>query len=238
MITKNTVDSETQVSVRRQRESRGRRRRRRDDDDDDDDAMDVDGADAAFRECYDLVREMTKIYASDEDGKRVRAIAEHFEEIQKTRAGREEHVANAVKEMSRRVRVAERKAVLPAAAQVARERALKLEAEKRAAGEYLSTMERDARALELEQEELRDRRGEIKLSKQKLDAVLNEEIPATKREVSLYAHISNIAWHYEERDRIVGRVNARASRDVRKIDMPMRPGNEFYVANALWDMMD
>ena len=211
---------------------------RADDDDDEHDAMDVDGADAAFRECYDLVREMTKIYASDEDGKRVRAIAEHFEEIQKARAGREEHVANAVKEMSRRVRVAERKAVLPAAVQVARERALKLEAEKRAAGEYLSTMERDARALELEQEELRDRRGEIKLSKQKLDAVLNEEIPATKREVSLYAHISNIAWHYEERERIVGRVNARASRDVRKIDMPMRPGNEFYVANALWDMMD
>ena len=33
-------------------------------------------------------------------------------------------------------------------------------------------------------------------------------------------------------------LNARASRDVRKIDMPMRPGNEFYVANALWDMMD
>ena len=93
---------------------------RADDDDDEHDAMDVDGADAAFRECYDLVREMTKIYASDEDGKRVRAIAEHFEEIQKARAGREEHVANAVKEMSRRVRVAERKAVLPAAAQVAR----------------------------------------------------------------------------------------------------------------------
>ena len=73
-------------------------------------------------------------------------------------------MANAVKEMSRRVRVAERKAVLPAAAQVARERALKLEAEKRAAGEYLSTMERDARALELEQEEWRDRRGRSSLA--------------------------------------------------------------------------
>lgn len=143
-----------------------------------------------------------------------------------------------VKEMSRRVKVAERKAVLPAAAHVARERALKLDAEKRAAGEYLNAMEREARALEIEQEELQNRRGEIKLHKQKLDTIINEEIPATKREVSLYAHISNIAWHYEERDRVVGRVNARSARDVRKIDMPLRPGNEFRVANALWEMMD
>ena len=201
-------------------------------------SLDAEATDAAFRECYELVKEMTNIYASDEDAKKVRAIGAHFEDAQTIRAGREEHMMAQVKEMSRRVKVAERKAVLPAAAHVARERALKLDAEKRAAGEYLNAMEREARALEIEQEELQNRRGEIKLHKQKLDTIINEEIPATKREVSLYAHISNIAWHYEERDRVVGRVNARSARDVRKIDMPLRPGNEFRVANALWEMMD
>ena len=99
-------------------------------------------------------------------------------------------------------------------------------------------MEREAQQLEREQEELAKRAAELKLQKQHLDSVINEEIPSTKREVSLYAHVSNIAWHYEVVDRISGHVNAKASRDVRKIDMPIRPGNEFYVANELWEMMD
>jgi len=201
------------------------------------DAVMVD-ADAAFRECRDLVREMTHIFASDEDAQRVRNITSEAERIQTERDERERALEALVKEMSRRVKVAERKAVVPHNAHAARERLLRLEAEKRAAGEYLNAMEREARTLELEREDLSRRREEIKTRKQRLDVVINEEIPATKREVSLYAHISNIAWHYEERDRVVGRVNARASRDVRAIDMPMRPGNEFRVANALWDMMD
>lgn len=195
-------------------------------------------ADAAFRECRDLVREMTHIFASDEDAKRVRNMTSEAERVQTERDERERALEALVKEMARRVKVAERKAVAPHNAHAARERLLRLEAEKRAAGEYLNAMEREARAIELEREDLSRRREEIKTRKQRLDVVVNEEIPATKREVSLYAHISNIAWHYEERDRIVGRVNARASRDVRAIDMPMRPGSEFRVANALWDMMD
>jgi kinetochore protein Spc24, animal type len=181
---------------------------------------------------------MTKIYASDEDVLRVRQIESAREEILRTCQAREEHMAGVIKEMARRVQIAERKAVLPPAAMAQRERLLKLEAEKRAAGEYLSTMEREAQQLEREQEELAKRAAELKLQKQHLDSVINEEIPSTKREVSLYAHISNIAWHYEIVDRISGHVNAKASRDVRKIDMPIRPGNEFYVANELWEMMD
>ena len=198
----------------------------------------VDATEAAFRECYELVEEMTKIYASDEDVLRVRQIESAREEILRTCQAREEHMAGVIKEMALRVQIAERKAVLPPAAMAQRERLLKLEAEKRAAGEYLSTMEREAQQLEREQEELAKRAAELKLQKQHLDSVINEEIPSTKREVSLYAHISNIAWHYEIVDRISGHVNAKASRDVRKIDMPIRPGNEFYVSNELWEMMD
>ena len=198
----------------------------------------IDATEAAFRECYELVEEMTKIYASDEDVLRVRQIEQAREEILRTCHAREEHMAGVIKEMARRVQIAERKAVLPPAAMAQRERLLKLEAEKRAAGEYLSTMEREAQQLEREQEELAKRAAELKLQKQHLDSVINEEIPSTKREVSLYAHVSNIAWHYEVVDRISGHVNAKSSRDVRKIDMPIRPGNEFYVANELWEMMD
>jgi len=197
----------------------------------------LDPTEAAFRECYELVEEMTKIYASEEDGQRVREIENAREEVRRTCMAREEHMMNVIKEMSRRVQIAERKAIAPPSA-AQRERLLKLEAEKREAGEYLNNMERDIQELVKEQEELAKRAAELKLERQHLDAVINEEIPATKREVSLYAHISNIAWHYEVSDRISGHVNAKASRDVRKIDMPIRPGNEFYVANELWEMMD
>ena len=200
--------------------------------------MDHAEADAAFAECCDLVREMTKIYGADEDAQRVRDLDAAMERAQKQHDAHEREMESAIRELARRCKVAERKATLPHNAQHARERLLRLEAEKRAAGERLNALEREARAIELEREELGRRRDEIKSKKQRMDVVVNEEIPATKREVSLYAHISNIAWHYEERNRVVGRVNARASRDVRSIDMPLRPGNEFRVANALWEMMD
>lgn len=203
-------------------------------------AMDAqyEDSDAAFRECYELVEEMTRIYASEEDVERLREISDNYEEVRKACLAREEHMMGVIKEMSRRVQVAERKVILPPAAMAARERVLKLEAEKRAAGEYLSAMEREAQQLEREQEDLGKRAADIKLERQRLDAVVNEEIPATKREVSLYAHISNIAWHYEITDRISGHVNAKASRDVRKIDLSIRPGNQYHLANTLWEMMD
>ncbi|OUS45247.1 hypothetical protein BE221DRAFT_77587 [Ostreococcus tauri] len=171
--------------------------------------MDAAEADAAFAECCDLVREMTKIYGADEDAQRVRDLDAAMERAQNQHDAHEREMESAIRELARRCKVAERKAT---------------------GGE-----ESGGGAPE---RELGRRRDEIKSKKQRMDVVVNEEIPATKREVSLYAHISNIAWHYEERNRVVGRVNARASRDVRSIDMPLRPGNEFRVANALWEMMD
>jgi kinetochore protein Spc24 len=200
--------------------------------------MDAAATDAAFRECYELVEEMTRIYASDEDAARVREVSARFDEVRTQCVGREEHMMGVIKEMSRRVQVAERKAILPPTALAARERVMKLEGEKRAAGERLNAMEREAEQLEREQEALSKQAEGVKLERQRLDAVVNEEIPATKREVSLYAHISNIAWHYEVEDRISGHVNAKAARDVRKIDIPIRPGNAFHVAQTLWDMME
>ncbi len=40
--------------------------------------------------------------------------------------------------------------------------------------------------------------------RQEIDAMAMEEVPRAKHELSLYAHISKISWHYEVTDRIRG----------------------------------
>lgn len=62
--------------------------------------------------------------------------------------------------------------------------------------------------------------------------------PTRRHQLSLYAHISKITWHFDQRDRVAGTLSSAATRDVHKFELDPQELGEFEVVNRLWDMMD
>ncbi len=116
-------------------------------------------------------------------------------------------------------------------------RVAEAEAEKRAAGENLTNMEKEAQSLEELQDELKERGATLKVRRAEVDSVAAEEVPRAKHELSLYAHISKISWQYEVTDRIKGRVNAHEGKDLKVIDFVMNDRSDYHVTNDLWNMI-
>ena len=65
------------------------------------------------------------------------------------------------------------------------------------------------------QEELKSRGATLKVRRAEVDSVAAEEVPRAKHELSLYAHISKIAWRYEGTCSVCT-VNVTRRRSVRK----------------------
>ena len=62
--------------------------------------------------------------------------------------------------------------------------------------------------------------------------------PARRHQLSLYAHISKITWHFDRADRVAGTVSNPSTGDMRKFELDPQELGEFGVVNALWGMMD
>ena len=57
---------------------------------------------ASFAECHELIEEMRRIYATDEDALKVRALNQQFKEVRKLCEDREAHMQTVIKEMVKR----------------------------------------------------------------------------------------------------------------------------------------
>ena len=71
--------------------------------------------------------------------------------------------------------------------------------------------------------------------------LVTEEIPKLKNALSLYAHVTKIAWKYEQKAKIEGRVNTNsANGEVKVIDkkFPRTEEDRFRLCNSLWDLID
>jgi kinetochore protein Spc24 len=191
-----------------------------------------------FSECHELIEEMRRIYSTDEDATKVHALNQQFAGVRERCEQREDKMQAVIKELTRRVSVAQA-AATPTEPDDAHDNRLKqVEAERLAAGEYLTSMEHEAQSLEQMQVELRARGASLKVKRQEIDAMAMEEVPRTKHELSLYAHISKISWHYEATDRIRGRVNAHENKEVHPIDFALGDVSEYQLANDLWNIID
>lgn len=196
------------------------------------------GSEGPFSECHELIEEMRRIYSTDEDAVKVRQLNQQFAEVRGRCEQREENMQSVIKELTRRVSVAQVEAT-PTEPDDAHEKRLKqVEAQKLAAGEYLTSMEQEAQSLELMQAELQAQGANLKVRRQEIDSMAMEEVPRTKHELSLYAHISKISWHYEVTDRIRGRVNAHENKEMHAIDFALGDRSEYQLANDLWQMID
>ena len=58
---------------------------------------------ASFAECHELIEEMRRIYATDEDALKVRALNQQFKEVRKLCEDREAHMQTVIEEMVKRV---------------------------------------------------------------------------------------------------------------------------------------
>jgi kinetochore protein Spc24 len=203
-------------------------------------APDASHADGAFSECHELIEEMRRIYSTDEDAVKVRQLNQQYAEVRELCDTREAHMQTVIKEMVKRVEKADKKVTAAAQGQEEehRKRVAAAEEEKRAAGEYLTQMEAEAQSLEEMQAELKAKGATLKVRNAEVTAVAEDAVPRAKHELSLYAHISKISWHYEATDRIKGRINAHEGKDLRVIDFAERDRSEYELANELWNMID
>ena len=193
---------------------------------------------ASFAECHELIEEMRRIYATDEDAVKVRSLNQQFKEVRKLCDDREAHMQTVIKEMVKRVADAETKATTSESPSEHQKRIAQVEAEKRAAGEFLTHIEAEAQSLEHMQAELKSQGANLKVKKQEVDAIEMDDVPRAKHELSLYAHISKISWQYETTDKIKGRVNAHEGKDLQVIDYAVGDRSDYQLANDLWNLID
>ena len=186
-------------------------------------APDASYVDGAFAECHELIEEMRRIYSTDEDAVRVRQLNQQFAEVRELCDTREAHMQTVIKEMVKRVDKEEKKLTTEgkASEEEHQKRMAAAEEEKRAAGEYLTQMEAEAQSLEEMQAALKAKGATLKVRNAEVTAVAEDAVPRAKHELSLYAHISKISWHYEATDRIKGRINAHEGKDLKVIDFAM-----------------
>lgn len=202
-------------------------------------APDASYVDGAFAECHELIEEMRRIYSTDEDAVRVRQLNQQFAEVRELCDTREAHMQTVIKEMVKRVEKEEKKLTAEgkASEEEHQKRMAAAEAEKRAAGDYLTQMEKEAQSLEELQATLKAKGATLKVRRAEVDAVDMDEVPRAKHELSLYAHISKISWTYEATDRVKGRINAHEGKDLKVIDFAVGDRSDYQLTNDLWNMI-
>ncbi len=214
--------------------------RREDEDfgkDDDDDENNID-----LNECLEMVQDFIHMYQqTDEDVQQIRLMSSEYTEIKSVSNKREQHMSEVIREMTKRVQNAERKTSNLLSSAARSDRFRKVEEEKRDAERYWSQMEREAQTLEETREILKRKRNELKKKRREMDVLVTEEIPKLKNALSLYAHVTKIAWKYEQKAKIEGRVNTNsANGEVKVIDkkFPRTEEDRFRLCNSLWDLID
>ena len=195
-----------------------------------------------LQECLEMVDDFINLYqgSREEDVARIEAIANEHKEAQTTSRKRERHMSEVIREMTKRVQNAERKTSALLSSTTRSDRFRKAEEEKRDAERYWSRMEREAQTLEETREILKKKRNEMKKKRREMDVLVTEEIPKLKNALSLYAHATKIAWKYEQKSKIEGRVNNSAHGEVKRIDaaFPRTEEERFRLCNSIWDLID
>lgn len=103
----------------------------------------------------------------------------------------------------------------------------------------------DIASLNSELAELRQQRREIEsllrdLDRQRLrlEQIANEKEPKIRSIMSLYAHITNVAWNFDRSDRVAGTVSDKKKGDVRRFDFDPAVQDRAKIIEQLWELME
>lgn len=61
--------------------------------------------------------------------------------------------------------------------------------------------------------------------------------PTKRHQISLYAHITKVSWHFEKQDMVSGTVSYPNTGDIRPFEFDPKNMSQFQVVNTLWDML-
>jgi len=201
-----------------------------------------------LQECKEMIEDFIKLYETpEEDYEQVFEIFKSYERQRSEQRRREEHMEKMLRDMTERVKQGERRINSKQQSSRLLERFAIVEREKRLAEEYWQKMEREARTLEETREDLQRRQRDLKKKRQDMDSLVTLEYPKLKSSLSLYANITRIAWAFEIKDKIQGRIavgsNSSSSigaGNVRKIEArhPRTEEERFALANKIWSICD
>lgn len=66
---------------------------------------------------------------------------------------------------------------------------------------------------------------------------LEEAEPNKRHQLSLYAHITKVSWHFEKAQLVSGTVSDPGTGDIRPFEFDPAAMTQFEVVNKLWDLL-
>mmetsp|Transcript_8469 Transcript_8469/g.31283 ORF Transcript_8469/g.31283 Transcript_8469/m.31283 type:complete len:198 (-) Transcript_8469:8006-8599(-) len=191
-----------------------------------------------FMETKGVVQDLHAVFESREDFEKISQVREELEAFLEACATKEQGAQDFIREFSQRVALVEKDANNTDSDVVHAARMRKFETEKLRVGKTISQFENEESLLKQQQEELAARGALLQKRRTDLETLEKDTVPRVKHELSLYAHVSKIIWHYEPTSRIVGHITDPANGDVKEIDIDPTKESSFQVANQLWDLVD
>eukprot|EP00963_Diacronema_lutheri_P006946 scaffold622_cov335-Pavlova_lutheri.AAC.14 len=160
-----------------------------------------------------------------------------YDEVLQLCGAREDEMNEVIREMTKRVGSAEEEAEPPEDPSAHQERMRKLEEATEACKENIEQYRNEVNTLEKQRNTIKQDAESVHVQKRKVEELARREIPRTKHELSLYAHVSKIAWHYEHGNRIQGLASDPAKGDAHTFDFDPVNFSKYEIANKLWDLM-
>jgi len=160
-----------------------------------------------------------------------------YDEVLQLCGAREDEMNEVIREMTKRVGSAEEEAEPPEDPSAHQERMRKLEEATEACKENIEQYRNEVNTLEKQRNTIKQDAESVHVQKRKVEELARREIPRTKHELSLYAHVSKIAWHYEHGNRIQGLASDPAKGDAHTFDFDPANFSKYEIANKLWDLM-
>ncbi|KAK9829018.1 hypothetical protein WJX72_003437 [[Myrmecia] bisecta] len=177
-------------------------------------------------------------YGSNDDAKRVLAIGQLQEGVQELCNSREEQASLAIRALTERVHQTALEATPPEPEGAHAQRVARLERLAAEAKENIDELNMQSRDLQAQREGLKVRSKALRNKSDRIEEIVTESEPRTRHELSLYVHISKVAWQLDQTERIRGSMSDPACRDIRQIDIDPNELSTFDAVNRIWDIID
>lgn len=195
--------------------------------------------DEPFAQAESLLTGLIENYRSSSDPSDMADIQTMVEEAVRTAKDREFRVQDSIKELSQKVATAEADAVYSDARTQHEQRMKEINTVILGVQQEVQQLNSDLRGANDQQSVLQQKQKQLEDSKQELTKMREEAEPDRLQRISLYAHITGLAFDYNTLDQPVTQASIADADDGAIRSVPIdhsRPAYE--VANMLWDNMD
>lgn len=138
-------------------------------------------------------------------------------------------------ELTRRVESAERKATYPEPHEAHKGRVAELQGSTAAARAGVEQLTKQLHDMQAQRNEIRDTLEELQKKHEKLERILQTEVPYVRHKISLYAAVSKINWDFGDMNRVSGFIKDPTC----KFDLGPENGTlSVDSVNEIWNLVD